>query len=92
MITVRPSHPTTPAVALAVRLEHWTPKGDCKVTGNKKEIKMNRPKKKLTKIEIDFFLRCPSPCSLPSGSSALTLRRAMLGRERLGWDVNLKSA
>ena len=26
----------TRAVALTVRLEHWTPKGDGKVTGNKK--------------------------------------------------------
>ena len=34
-----PPHPIPPyqtrAVALAVRFEHWTPKGDCKVTGNK---------------------------------------------------------
>lgn len=26
---------TTRAGALVVRFEHWTPKGDCKVTGNK---------------------------------------------------------
>ena len=33
--------------ALALRFKHWTPKGGCKVTGNKeKNKKTNRTKKK----------------------------------------------
>ena len=36
--------------ALALRFEHWTPKFDCKVTGNKERTKkINRTKKKFTK-------------------------------------------
>ena len=42
----------TRAVALAVRFEHWTPKGDCKLTG-KKERNMTK-KKNHQKIEIAF--------------------------------------
>ena len=39
-----PSHQTRP-VGLAVMCEHWTPKGDCKVTGNKeRNQKMIGPK------------------------------------------------
>ena len=51
----RPSGPpvTTRAGALVVRFEHWTPKGDCKVTGNK-ERKKKLPKKSSPKIEIIF--------------------------------------
>ena len=44
----------TRADALVLRVEHWTPKGDCKVTGNKERNQLqfyegNPVKKKLTK-------------------------------------------
>ena len=43
-----PFHPTpsNSGKALALRFEHWTQRGDCKVTGNKeRNKKMNRTKK-----------------------------------------------
>ena len=69
MITVPPH------VALAVMFEHWTPKGDCKVTGNKERYKkMNWTKNKLTKklksSSKSYKKYCPLPYSLPLGASA----------------------
>ena len=43
----------TRTVPLAVRLENWTPKGGCKVTGNKEKASKNdSDQKKTQKIEI----------------------------------------
>ena len=48
------SHQTRP-VGLVVLCEHWTPKGDCKVTGNKeRNQKLSDQKKVHQKMEIYF--------------------------------------
>ena len=52
-----PSVPSNSAFGLAVVCEHWTPKGDCKVTGNKeipsniKEIPLKLNRHKNSKID-----------------------------------------
>ena len=56
-----PSHQTRP-VGLVVMCEHWTPKGDCKVTGNKeRNYKMIEPKKSSPKNRnrLEFYKEIP---------------------------------
>ena len=62
-----PSVPSNSAFGLAVVCEHWTPKGDCKVTGNKeipsniKEIplKLNRHKNSKIDNSPSIYMRNP---------------------------------
>ena len=64
--SVRPV-PSNSAYGLAVVCEHWTPKGDCKVTGNKeipsniKEIplKLNRHKNSKIDNSPSIYMRNP---------------------------------